>query len=210
MASAIVSATNSGDGKLMAMASGKKTLLTILIVFVAPMVIGTVMFLNAERLGLSTQTTNYGTLIEPIVNLSVDGVNVDGNAADVEKLVRNKWTLLYFAPEVCNEQCAARQALMKRIRLLTNEDMRRIQTASIYPQTPSNPDVLANEYANMHIGILNEKGADFKAQFPKLDEQPIYLIDPLGNLMMYYSGDTPDIKRIMKDFKRILKYSQIG
>ncbi len=210
MSSAIVSATNSGDGKLMAMASGKKTLLTILIVFVAPMVIGTVMFLNAERFGLSTQTTNYGTLIEPIVNLSVEGVNVDGDAADVEELVRNKWTLLYFAPEVCGEKCAARQALMKRIRLLTNEDMRRIQTASIYPQTPSNPDVLANEYANMHIGILNTKGADFKAQFPNIDEQPIYLIDPLGNLMMYYSGDTPDIKRIMKDFKRILKYSQIG
>lgn len=196
--------------QLMAIASGKKTLLIILAVFVAPLVVGTVMFLNADRLGLSVETTNYGKLIQPIVNLSVVGVDVDGAAADVEKLVRNKWTLLYFAPETCDAKCTARQALLKRIRLLTNEDMRRIQTASIYAQAPSNTEQLAKDYSKMIIGTLGEKGADFKAQFPKLDEQPIYLIDPLGNLMMYYSGDTPDIKRIMKDFKRILKYSQIG
>ena len=194
----------------MAMASGKKTLLTIIAVFVAPIILGTIFFLNSDNLGLSSQTTNYGTLIQPIVNLSVNGVDVDGEAADVEKLVRNKWTLLYFAPETCAEKCIARQALLKRIRLLTNEDMRRIQTTSIYPQAPTNTEQLANDYPNMIIATLGENGADFKAQFPKLEEHPIYVIDPLGNLMMYYSGDMPDIKRIMKDFKRILKYSNIG
>lgn len=194
----------------MAMASGKKTLLTMIIVFVAPIVIGTVMFLNAERLGLSTETTNYGQLIQPIVELNVKGVNVDDAPADIEKLVRNKWTLMYFAPETCGEKCKARQALIKRIRLLTNEDMRRLQTATIYPQAPTNTEELASEYSNMVIGVLGEQGNEFKAQFPKFDEHPIYVIDPLGNLMMYYSGDAPDIKRIMKDFKRILKYSNIG
>ena len=194
----------------MAMASGKKTLLTIIAVFVAPIILGTIFFLNSDNLGLSSQTTNYGTLIQPIVNLSVNGVDVDGEAADVEKLVRNKWTLLYFAPETCAEKCIARQALLKRIRLLTNEDMRRIQTTSIYPQAPTNTEQLTNDYPNMIIATLGENGDDFKAQFPRLEEHPIYVIDPLGNLMMYYSGDMPDIKRIMKDFKRILKYSNIG
>ena len=194
----------------MAMASGKKTLLTLIAVFVAPILLGTIIFLNSDNLGLGTETTNYGTLIQPIVNLSVTGVDVDGEAADVEKLVRNKWTLLYFAPEVCAEKCVERQALLKRIRLLTNEDMRRIQTTTIYPATPTNTEQLAKDYSTMIIGTLGEKGTDFKAQFPKLEEHPIYVIDPLGNLMMYYSGDTPDIKRIMKDFKRILKYSNIG
>jgi len=194
----------------MAMASGKKTLLGLIAVFVAPIVLGSVVFLNSDRLGLSVETTNYGTLIQPPVNLSVEGVTVDGEPADVEVLVRNKWTLLYITPESCGDACKARQALMKRMRLLTNEDMRRLQTASIYSQAPSNTAELANNYSNMAIAIADENASDFLKQFPKLDEHPIYVIDPLGNLMMYYTGDSPDIKRIMKDFKRILKYSQIG
>lgn len=194
----------------MAMASGKKILLTMIFVFVAPILIGTLMFLNAERLGMSTETVNYGSLVSPIVNLSAEGVDLDNKAADPEVLVRNKWTLMYFTPEVCGEKCTARQAFLKRIRLLTNEDMRRIQTASIYPRTPDNMEQLANDYPNMLIGTLSAQGEAFKAQFPKLNENTIYLIDPLGNLMMYYSGESLDIKRIMKDFKRILKYSQIG
>ena len=194
----------------MAMASGKKTLLALIAVFVAPIVLGSVMFLNADRLGLSGDTTNYGTLIQPAVNLSVEGVTVGQVPADVEALVRNKWTLLYITPNDCGDTCKARQALIKRMRLLTNEDMRRLQTVSVYPKTPSNTAELANNYAKMTIAIADEKAGDFLKQFPKLDEHPIYVIDPLGNLMMYYTGDSPDIKRIMKDFKRILKYSQIG
>ena len=99
---------------------------------------------------------------------------------------------------------------MKRMRLLTNEDMRRLQTVSVYPQAPTNAAELANDYSSMTIAIADEKANGFLKQFPKFDEHPIYIIDPLGNLMMYYTGDSPDIKRIMKDFKRILKYSQIG
>jgi len=194
----------------MAMASGKKTVLGLIAVFVAPIVLGTVMFLNADRLGLDIETTNYGTLIQPPVNLSVETVTVDQAPADVEKLVRNKWTLLYITPNDCGEKCQARQALMKRIRLLTNEDMRRLQTASVYPQAPSNTEELAHNYSNMTIAIADENAESFLQQFPKRDEHPIYVIDPLGNLMMYYTGDSPDIKRIMKDFKRILKYSNIG
>ena len=194
----------------MAMASGKKTLLGIIAVFVAPIILGTIVFLNADRLGLSVATTNYGTLIQPPVNLSVEGVTVDQAPADVEALVRNKWTLLYITPSDCAEACKARQALMKRMRLLTNEDMRRLQTVSVYPQAPTNAAELANDYSSMTIAIADEKANEFLKQFPKFDEHPIYVIDPLGNLMMYYTGDSPDIKRIMKDFKRILKYSQIG
>jgi len=37
----------------------------------------------------------------------------------------------------------------------------------------------------------------------------IYLIDPLGNLMMRYPRD-PEPARIIKDLQRLLKYSRIG
>jgi hypothetical protein len=36
------------------------------------------------------------------------------------------------------------------------------------------------------------------------------LIDPIGNIMMYYQPEGVDIKRVVKDLKRLLKYSRIG
>ncbi len=37
----------------------------------------------------------------------------------------------------------------------------------------------------------------------------LYLIDPLGNLVLRYPGD-PDIKGVAKDLTRLLKASRIG
>ena len=194
----------------MAMTSGKKTVLGLIGVFTAPIVLGSAMYLNADRLGLDVETTNYGTLIQPPVNLSAAGVTINQAPADPEQFIRNKWTLLYITPDICEVKCQERQALMKRIRLLTNEDMRRMQTASVYQTAPTDIERLSSNYGKMTIAVSDQSNQDFFKQFPKLAEQPIYVVDPLGNLMMYFTGDSPDIKRIMKDFKRILKYSRIG
>jgi len=40
-------------------------------------------------------------------------------------------------------------------------------------------------------------------------KQYIYMIDPLGNVMMRWPAN-PDIKRMFKDIERLLKASQIG
>ena len=37
----------------------------------------------------------------------------------------------------------------------------------------------------------------------------IYLVDPLGNLMMRYPRD-PDPAKLVKDLQRLLRYSRIG
>ena len=194
----------------MAMSSSKKTLLMMIFVFVAPIVIGAIMFLNADNLKMGSSTVNYGQLITPPVLINVKGIQVDNQAADVEKTAREKWTLLYLTPEVCDEKCSARIDLLKRLRLVTNENMRRIRTLAVFPQAPANQEKLEFDNPDLVIGVRGVDSSAFMAQFPKLDENPVYLIDPIGNLMMYYSGDTPDIKRMLKDLKRILKYSHIG
>ena len=37
----------------------------------------------------------------------------------------------------------------------------------------------------------------------------LYLLDPLGNLVLRYPAD-PDIKRLAKDLERLLRASRIG
>lgn len=194
----------------MAMTSGKKTLFLMIFVFVAPIVIGTVMFLNADNLKMGTGSVNYGTLITPPVSIDATGIDVDGQQANTEATAREKWTLLYLAPKDCADKCSARIDLLKRLRLLTNENMRRLRTVAIFPSAPSNQEKLAYDNPTLTIATHGKDSATFLAQFPHQEENPIYVIDPLGNLMMYYAGDVPDIKLMLKDFKRILKYSHIG
>jgi hypothetical protein len=40
-------------------------------------------------------------------------------------------------------------------------------------------------------------------------QQNIYLIDPLGNIVLRFPAD-PDIKRMAKDLERLLRASRIG
>lgn len=182
----------------------------MIFVFVAPIVIGTLMFLNADDLKMGAGTVNYGKLITPPVNISVDGIQIEENPADEESTAREKWTLLYIAPKTCGEPCEARIALLKRLRLLTNENMRRLRTVAVFANTPQDTKTLAYENPDLIISTQGDNAANFLQQFPESASHPVYVIDPLGNLMMYYAEETPDIKRMLKDFKRILKYSHIG
>ncbi|MDA8942290.1 hypothetical protein N9I44_01140, partial [bacterium] len=55
--------------------------------------------------------------------------------------------------------------------------------------------------------VTNEKLAAKLAEFP---ESSIFLIDPIGNFMLYYNSKDINIKFVLKDLKRLLKYSRIG
>jgi len=44
---------------------------------------------------------------------------------------------------------------------------------------------------------------------PMQDAKRVYIIDPLGNLMMYYPPGA-DPGGMLKDLKKLLKYSKIG
>jgi hypothetical protein len=85
-----------------------------------------------------------------------------------------------------------------------NDEMRRIQTAIVIPDD-SRPTNLNGKTLSVFI-------ANF-ALFQRLNsfgERVIFLIDPIGNIMMYYEPEEIDIKRVVKDLKRLLKYSRIG
>ena len=55
--------------------------------------------------------------------------------------------------------------------------------------------------------ITSERLTNSLSKFP---ENAIYLIDPIGNFMLYYKPQGINIKFVLKDLKRLLKYSRIG
>lgn len=193
------------------MDAGKKSFLWMVAIFFTPVLLGTLLFFNLDRLGLKRPSVNYGDLVHPAFLLKTDGLmEENGEAkAEIKKTLSKKWTLLYIEPENCDQICIDRLALIKRVRLLTNEDMRRVRTTLI--STKENLlGIDKQEYYNLVLASIDSGSTDFLNQFPAQDKHPVYLIDPLGNLMMYYSQTNPDIKKMLKDLKRLLKYVQLG
>ena len=93
---------------------------------------------------------------------------------------------------------------MKTIRTLINMDMRRIQRMLITndgsaPSVEDEKLILASISSDKLLGLLS-----------MLPENSIFLIDPIGNFMLYYDPKDINIKFVLKDLKRLLKYSRIG
>ncbi len=191
------------------MDAGKKSFLWLVGVFVAPILLGTLLFFNLDNLGFNRGSTNYGTLVQPAFPLKIEGLMQSGGNADIKETLSKKWTILYIESGECKEACLNRLKLIKRIRLLTNEQMRRVRTTVV-----SSKDTLAGidkgQNSDLVMAHLEASSSSFYNQFPAKEKSPIYLIDPLGNLMMYYPQVEPDVKKMLKDINRLLKYSHLG
>lgn len=191
------------------MDAGKKSFLWLIAVFVAPILLGTLLFFNLERLGLSKGSVNYGVLVQPATPTVIEDLKQADGQAKPENTITKKWTMLYIASQDCEQACLEKLLLMKRIRLLMNEQMRRVRTLVV-----SSVDILnkipKQENPDLVFANVDTKTSIFLKQFPEQDKMPVYLIDPFGNLMMYYPQAEPDAKKMINDLRRLLKYSHLG
>jgi cytochrome oxidase Cu insertion factor (SCO1/SenC/PrrC family) len=101
---------------------------------------------------------------------------------------------------------------MKRVRTLMNEHMRRMRTVLVTGNGKANATTMKTDYPDLVLTHTNTEKSAFIAQFKQINigAAAVYLIDPLGNLMMVYPQTKPNVKRILKDLKRLLKYSRLG
>ncbi|MGK0270268.1 MAG: cytochrome oxidase Cu insertion factor (SCO1/SenC/PrrC family) [Cocleimonas sp.] len=191
------------------MESGKKKFLTLVAVFVTPVVLGSLLFFNLERLGFEKGSTNYGTLVHPALPAVVADLKQGDVEAVREETIAKSWTMAYIEPSSCDQVCLDKLTLIKKVRLLTNEKMRRVRT--LFITNPAIADSIDEaQYRDMVISNVTDENSTFLKQFPHQETKPIYLIDPYGNIMMYYPQADLNAKKIIKDINRLLKYSQLG
>jgi hypothetical protein len=142
---------------------------------------------------------NYGTLLRPqVVALPVTGE------------IKGKWVLVQFDGGACNEACERKLYFMRQVRRAQGRDQQRVArlwllTDSVQPG-PELLKAIEGTVISPRGGIDAANGA-FPAEGSVTDH--IYLVDPLGNLMMRFPRD-PDPKRVINDLKRLLKASSFG
>ena len=177
--------------------TAKKEFWMLLAMFVLPIAFGT-LFFYANPNYFSESTVNYGELVRPVIVIDESDIKIDGEAS-----LQGTWTMVYVSSR-CDDACEKAVTDMKTIRTLMNDDMRRIQRMIIIKDnsTPKNRDE-----SLIKAKITSEK---LTQNLKKYTENAIYLIDPIGNIMLYYEPQNIDIRLVIKDLKRLFKYSRIG
>lgn len=166
---------------------------------------------------------NYGELISPpralpAVNLPRVQLPVPVNdsppkelPASQPALFHGKWTLVYVGDGSCGSDCRQALYVMRQTRLALGTDMPRIARVFVATGNCCARDYLAREHAGLVVlDAAGAPGARLLSAFPAENEaHELFVVDPLGNLMMRY-----DVRRspggLLLDLKKLLGLSSIG
>jgi cytochrome oxidase Cu insertion factor (SCO1/SenC/PrrC family) len=161
--------------------------------------------------------TNQGDLVNPAVPLpEVSLARPDGTRTPADFL-QGKWTIAYLGDGACDERCRKALYLSRQSWIALNKDMDRVQRVFLATGPDVDAGFLAAEHADLLVALVGAD-ADSKVlldQFPAYDGVAptaagrLYLIDPLGNLVLSYSAAAPD-KALLADVKKLLRLSHIG
>lgn len=160
--------------------------------------------------------TNHGDLIQPVRPLPAFKLEtIQGTPVD-ETFLRGKWTILYVAKGVCDRPCVEQLYNIRQIRLAQGKNIDRLQRLMLW-NTEGVSDGQRQELQAHFPGQVIAPVADAEALLRvfSLDEQSplaagrVYLVDPLGNLMMKYEPDE-EPRGAIKDLEKLLKYSGLG
>lgn len=156
--------------------------------------------------------TNYGALIDPRAYPVpvLRSTTLDGRPAELGSL-KGKWIMLQASNADCDEPCKKRLHDMRQLRLAQGKDMDRIERVWMVTDDKPLETVLIREYDGTHM--LRVSPDALKKWLPAEEGTTavdhIYMIDPLGNLMMRFPKDA-DPNRMKKDIAKLLKASRVG
>lgn len=197
--------------------SSRQGLVLLGLLFLAPAFVAWVMHHSGEEGWRPEGTTNRGMLVHPArpLVMPADMKVADGSANDY---LQGKWTLVYIGDTDCDTVCNNNLYKMRQVNIAQNDNMKRVQRmylvrGEVLPGTLN--DLLDKEYPNMEVVLVPDALAEQFAPKFLIDgvamdaAERVYIIDPLGNLMMYYPADA-DPSGMLKDLKKLLKYSKIG
>ena len=179
------------------------TLLAMVVVFAAPALAAWFYFLNPQY--LPDNRSNRGELIQPMVALNGSSglTGPDGSAFDPDSLA-GRWTLVSLEGAVCGEACRQRLIGLRQIRLALGES--RMSVERLLLLTGPDSAGVASEFPGIRLAFADE------ALLSRLGEGEaalgrIYILDPMGNLMMRYPADAP-ANDTLKDMERLIKASK--
>lgn len=196
---------------------GRWKLLGVLAVCAAPLIASYFTYYVIKPKG---GQTNYGALIDPRAHPipAMASTTLDGKPARLEDY-QGKWIMLKVGPSDCGAACQDQLFAMRQLRTMQGKEADRIERVWLITDARPLETMLLRVNDGTHMlrapAATVEKWLPLETGGADRAADHVYLIDPLGNLMMRFpkgavSSDVEKVKRVHKDIAKLLKASAIG
>lgn len=176
--------------------------------FALPVALAYIMFYFVEI----TSFTNKGEILKPIVDIASLKLTDEKGEIIPRDTLTYKWRFISFVGSDCDEACNKRLHESRQVYRTLGKDRHRVLRVIVHlePASETLKNLIEAEFPealNMN-GDANSINTAFGGT-SKLDENEVYIMDPVGNIMMRFTQDQP-MKDFQHDIKKLLKASQIG
>ncbi len=173
--------------------SKKTVLLLIALLCIVPIALAYALFMSGYRFS-SLGTTNYGTIIEPMVPLSASELAYQKDRLPLKaEILKEHFSLLYVLPAECVEQCQNQIHMVQQIQIALGQYQDRLFKFVIALPTSSVPGTVSAE------AVLISTHSIFIPSH-------LYVMDPNGNIILSYPSGWEGM-RVLKDIKHLIKLS---
>lgn len=194
----------------------RRTFLLLLAFFITPTLLGYLAYFGGWVDG--SNTVNKGTLITPPIAIESLNLQLDDGKLFAQPTLRGKWWLLYQLPQTCGQSCINSLLQIRQVRLALGKNTERVQRVLIAEPDllSSNPELAGHIKSEYSDALMLAPSEALITKSTPLESGLIYIVDPLGNIILSYPGykDAEEAilkaKLILKDLNKLLKVSRIG
>lgn len=182
----------------------RKTLWLVLAVCIAPFIASFAAYYFYQPDG----RVNYGELM-PAGKLPVEPLAQAGGGGFMLRQLEGKWIFVVVDDAACDAYCEKKLWQIRQIRKTQGKYPERIERLWLLTGGGEPAQRLKDEYEG--TWMVKAGGSALLGSLPpgQSRRDHIYLVDPLGNLVLRYPRDA-DPSRIRKDLERLLRVSRIG
>ena len=158
-------------------------------------------------------TTNNGALISPARPLAFEGSVLDDGSTINDRQLKGAWLYVISGVNGCREDCLKQLYVTRQTRIAVSKDMPRVKRIILLTREADSslrevlkadhPDLLVTTFVPEKL-LEKFEGSNFS-----VNGKQYFLVDPLGNLMMFYGTDSIP-RGVLKDLQKLLKISQVG
>jgi len=196
--------------------SPRVALLVIAAMFFLPLLLAWLMYTGTIEFRPHS-TRNLGELVQPPLPIAWAEVYLDGNpGGSAEQAFSDHWVILHAVPSPCPAACLAGAADLRQVHRAAGRQQGRIRLAMLHDLESTAGAIALQEVYEAFQLLQDPQGSLWKSLEQVAGRsQPAapvrgstYLIDPLGNIMLFYAAgyDPNDLKN---DLKRLLTWSKL-
>lgn len=187
-------------------------LLVLFLLFFGPLSAAWILYYGVEG-WRPASSSNHGALVAPPVPLPDPAIGLAGGGETEPGILRKHWTLLYVDDGDCAETCQEALYRSRQVRTALGKESDRVRRLYLSSPGAGAELDLTETHPDLVVADATSAGArEIIAAFP-VDQPPdadnVYLVDPLGNLMMRFPLED-DARGMLLDLKKLLKLSRIG